>query len=509
MKKKLIEGGFYGILELFTTILTYLIIPKFFISKMSMELYGLFLTLTLFSSYGIIMRLDFGIGGTVTTFTSKYHHTDKEKLQKLWTFSSVYFTFISILAVFIGLIVIKYYDSKIESKLFYLNISKSVLIPTLIMVWSSFISYLGDSFLFGFNNYKYLKGTIITQNIFKLLIIYVTINISANFLVIMWALSLLSLLRTSFVIFYLKKEYSEFIIFKKPLFIEIKEWLKYSFILAISSITGFIFNSINKILITLFLPVTSLAQFDIISKPFDFIKMILSSLISAIIPTSSYYKSINKNEKITELFFRSNLWINIILIPPLVFITIMMKHFIFNWIKITDNDIIFYAQIMVSSILFLNFTAAISNLIIIGIGEAQQILPIQISISIMTLLLSFYGIIHHGIKGIVWALFVGSISMSIGYIIIISKILNLKIGILYEKIFFPYFKLLIISFASSILIFNLKIDFKIFNLLIFFIIHIIINYIISFVLLNYKEKEFLLTLFKDLYKKINSYKKVY
>lgn len=507
MKRKLVESGFFGILELLTTIIISIIIPKIFISNLNLELYGLFLTLTLFSSYGIITMLDFGMGGAVITFVSKYHHTDKEKLQKLWTFSSIYFIIISILAVFIGLIIIKYYDKTIESKLFHLNIPKSILIPTLIMIWSSFLSYLGDSFLFGFNNYKYLKGTLIIQNILRLSAIYLIIKTSQNFVMLIWSSAIISLLRTFFVVFYLKYSYSEFITFNKPKIIDIKEWLSYSLILIISSITGFIFNSANKILITLFLPVSNLGQFDIISKPYNFLRAILSSLISAITPVSSHYKSLNQNEKIIELFFRSNLWTNIILIPPVVFIITMMKHFIFNWVKITDSQIIFCAQIMMLSILLLNFTASISNLIIVGIGDAKKILPLQIIGSTLTLFLSFYGIIYYEIKGIVTALFIGNILVNIGYIIVISKILDLKMRMILKNLLIPYFKLMTISFTSSILILNLNIEFKTFNLLVFFIVHSTINYIICLTLLNRQEKEFLLITFKDLYQKINPFKK--
>jgi O-antigen/teichoic acid export membrane protein len=503
MKKLIIKNSFYSLLDLIITILISILIPKIFVLGMDMELYGLFITLTLFSSYGILTMIDFGMGGAIVVFAARYFSTDKNKLNRLWTFSFIYYFIVSLFAIIIALLIINCYDLNIKNKLIELNISISILIPTLILIGFGFLSYFGDSFLLGFNDYKFLKLFSIIQNFIRFILIFIIIKYVKKIEPIIWITSVLSILKFFITVFYINKKYHELRIFNKLKLNEVKEWFRYSIILMISNINGFAFNYFNRILITIYLPISDMGNFDVISKPQKLIHNISTSLTSTIIPISSHYSAINEKEKIIKIFTNGSFWSNLLVMPTVIFITIFMKDIFNIWLSSKYSELYFYAQILMISFFTFHLTANLANMIIVGIGKAQKIISLQVLGSILTIILEFLGIYYYGFKGIVIAYSIGTIFITIGYILITNKILNIDWFKFKNQFLIPNLKIIIPSLVLVFIIKLLSFNINLIMLIMLFILYSLILYSYYYIyLINQEEKEFLHNSFEQIVSKI-------
>ena len=423
--------------------------PRLFITGMDMGQYGLFVTLSLFSTYGVLSMMDFGMGGAVTTFVAKYHHTDCEKLRRLWTFSVFYFTGAAILATAAGGYIVYFHDPGIVSRIDSLGVDSHIIIPTILMTTLTFLSYLGETFLYGFNDYKFTKQVTILQSLLRLALIYLVISTTQDLFVIIWLMAALSFMRLVAIMTNLLLRYREFTVFRRIRLSEVKEWLHYSLVLLAGSLTGFIFNSMNRILIMLFLPVRAMGDFDVASKPQTLLKGILSALISAIIPLSAHYTAAGRQEKIRELFFRGTFWLNILLLPPLAYIMVMMPELISVWLGPGHAGISTYALLIISYFLFFAMPASLANLILIGAGEAKRYIPVQIGAGFFALIFGVTGVLTMGLKGVVLAFLIGQIIANIGCLWVFFSHFGLS---LYKHIIpfmLSYLKLLIPPFAIA------------------------------------------------------------
>jgi O-antigen/teichoic acid export membrane protein len=443
LKEKLIKNTFWGVSELIVAILVGLILPRIFLLNAGREAYGLFLTLTLFSTYGVLTMLDFGMGGAAMTFVAKYHASDdSEKLGKLWSFALLYYTCTALLAVAVGLVIIGYYDTSITAMLDTMAISHRVLVPTLLMVAVAFLSYQCDSFLFGFNDYSYVKRVTIIQNILRVGIIAVALKAHSGFELIMWMMATLSLIRFALLMGLIKNRYGRYTVLTKFSWEDAREWFGYSIVLLISSLTGFIFNSFNRVLISIFLPIAAMSDFDVASKPQTLIRGLLSALNSAVMPASAHYQSAGNKEKLRELFMRGSNWLHMILLPPLVFITLMMNNFVLLWLGPSQLSVVIYAQTIISYLFVLNLPGALANVMLVGMGEAKRYIPVQIAASILNIAISFATVSHYGIKGLIFALVFGNIVANTGMLFVFAKTLEFEATDFMSGMLSSYFKLL-------------------------------------------------------------------
>ncbi|HNT98804.1 MAG TPA: hypothetical protein PKK31_11115 [Elusimicrobiales bacterium] len=227
------------------------------------------------------------------------------------------------------------------------------------------------------------------------------------------------------------------------------EWVRYSIVLLAGSVTGFVYNALNRILVIIFLPVSAMADFDIASKPQTFIRGILSALTSAIIPVSAHYDAAGRKDKIMEILLRGTLWLNAIIFPPLIFVMVMMPELITLWLGPGHERIAPYAIAIAGYLAVFAMPAALANLILIGMGKAKLYLPVQLSVAALTLVLSVSGAKFIGLKGIVYAFVLGQILTNISCILVFIRLFKLSAAWAVKELIVPHFKLLAPAFLSA------------------------------------------------------------
>ena len=493
MKNRIIKNTAWGTAELAVTLTVGLILPRIFILGMSREKYGLFLTLTLFSTYGILTMLDFGMGGAVTTFVARYHHTDPQRLRRLWTFAVVYFSATALLAMGVGLAIIRWYDAGISSRLAGLAISRVVLVPTILMVGVTFLSYLSDAVLFGFNDYGYVKRVTIVQSVLRVALVVLAVRYLGGFELIMWLMAALAVVRFLLLMSYLLTRYSEFTVFCRFSREDLREWFGYSVIILGSSLTGFIFNSFNRVLISLALPIAAMADFDIASKPQTLVRGMLSALLSAILPASAHYQAAGQEGKLREIFLRGAAWLHMMLFPPLVFITLMMRHFLYLWLGPAQVRLAPYAQGVLVYLYIYSFESSLLNMIMLGSGQAKRYLPVQIAASVLNLALSFLLVRRWGIGGLIFAYVCGHVLANVGFMWVGARALRLGtrfifLGTLPEKL-----KLLIPPAALAYALSIAGVKMTIATFLLESAAYFLAIYTLYFIMMTQEERSFLRT----------------
>lgn len=430
------------------SILVGLALARVFVQNLGAEIYGLYLMLSLFSSYGILSMLDFGMGGAVTTFTARYQFAQPEKVKELWTFSILYFSLIAVIAGMTGLIILQYFDHGITTRLLSLGISRSVMVPTLILVVLTFLSYLVDSFLRGFSDFGYMQRTTVAIHILRLLGLCVIITQRIIFDAIMWWLIVCTSVRFIILLMYLRRIYPDFICLGRFRQVDASTWGRYSITLFISSITGFVFNVADKLLISMFLPVVAMANYDIAAKPERMMRGGLSVLLSTIMPISARYHALDQIKQLQEMFFRGSSWLSMILIPPLVFITVMMPDFISIWV---GQQHVWLAPLGQAMLLYLYFSlsASLANTIMVGMGMAKNMITGQIASTVVNFAISAGCVHRFGLYGVVAGAFAGYLIAALFYYRLIWQALAMNIELFKTKLLLPNVLMFVIPLAIS------------------------------------------------------------
>ncbi len=450
LKEKLIKNTLWGVSELIVAILVGLLLPRIFLLNAGREVYGLFLTLTLFSTYGVLTMLDFGMGGAAMTFVARYHASEDEgRLRKLWSFALLYYSCTALLAVAVGLVIIGFYDTSIAARLAAMQISRLVLVPTLLMVGVAFLSYQCDSFLFGFNDYSYVKRITIIQNVLRVGLIAAALKARGGFELIMWMMAALSVVRFALLMSHLKTRYGRYTVLAPFSREDAREWFGYSVVLLIGSLTGFVFNSFNRVLISVFLPIAAMSDFDVASKPQTLIRGLLSALNSAVMPASAHYQSAGNRTKLRELFMRGSNWLHMLLLPPLVFMTLMMKDFVLLWLGPGQLGVVVYAQAIMSYLFALSLPCALANVMIVGMGEAKRYIPVQIAASVLNIAISFATVARYGLNGLIFALVAGYVLANSGLLVVFARTLELQFSSFLREMITSYLKLLAAALAAA------------------------------------------------------------
>ncbi|MFP8487470.1 polysaccharide biosynthesis C-terminal domain-containing protein [Gracilimonas sp. Q87] len=437
-------------------VIGFIILPLM-INRVGIDYYGVYAILLIFSAQGMLSFFDLGLEGSLIKFISESLGADLYEDAKEFLINGIFiYTAIGVVLsvsfyllsnMFVGEIL----NIEVDKKELAINIFEAYSIQILFQ----FISLTMIAALKARENFK--ANAIIDSGfvVFNFILIYTVLK-NETYLVdfIIWQniLFLIKAIAESVIVIknYKLKFYD--LTYSSLKVIELVSYAKYLFI---SKIVGFVYNYIDKILITLLLPVSYMTSYAALSKVPIIIKRIQSIFNSTIIPVSASLKGAGKEKELNTLLLIGTKF-NIVILLPIILISItLVESFLVLWVGEEFREFHLAAQILLAQFLFSTFFSFAST-IVVGTTQLKKFIPISILGMMVNLILSLLLISKYELNGIVLATSVSFLCMLIPYGYKLIKIFNLKPGSVFKNILVPYGKTIVIGLFISYL--NIYID---------------------------------------------------
>ena len=399
--------------------------------------YGVFVFLSIFSTYGLLSFFDLGMEGSLLNFVARYEAAgEREKIQDCLSVTIIYYGGIGLLlggALYLlsGAIAGRFIDDSGT-----LN-RADVLLAAKVISLNVFIQFLSLPFRAVLQG---LRRYVITKSVNSILMILQYIGliaaavyfeqISIAFMVIL-CITTLRLMLLGFIARF-KTEHFARMHFRIRTGI-FRSLFSYSSVLLVSRIIGIIFNQMDKFLIWLFLATTQMAIYDIVVRPANLIRLLITTVNSAIIPEVARLHEKGDNEKIRELYVRLVRYTYLVMLPIIVLLYVWMEDILTFWVgaELGSN---FNLAWIILTVYLLSPVGAVASTMAVGLEMVKKVLWISIAASIINVALSLTLLPLYGLAGLLIATLCAQLFMALPYYSFMRKTVGLEIGQLLQPV---------------------------------------------------------------------------
>jgi len=378
-----------------------LLLVGFLISIFGMELYGVFAILMLFNLNGAFSIFDFGLEGAVHYFIAASNSHAKE-LSIMFYAIILYFTIGLSIIFFLYLLtsqIIGLIDTDLLTKVELLNLYYYVLGGLSVQ----FLTMPITATLEGKRLFYITKTINIFISILQILLILIIVPSSPELLLVVKILLLSFVAKYMLLLIFLKRHFKESSV--NDFFFDfslLKEIIKYSGVLFISRIIGFIYNQTDKLLILIFLTPVSMAIYDIVTKPIMPIRIIIQIFNSSITPEVASRYIENDFDHISNLFDDFLRYMYILIIPIFFALLFSIEPILKVWLN-QEVSIYFEISYFVLAYFFILPIPALATTILTGMKKVSLTIKISMIAAILNLGLSIYLIQEYELRGILFA----------------------------------------------------------------------------------------------------------
>jgi len=453
IKNRLVKNTTFNALNVFITMAINFILLPIILRTMGNELYGIYILIITLSGYFNIMET--GVGTASVKFVSQHLiKNEKKEINEILTNSLIFYFLVGLVTatilVLISLFFVKFFN--IPQR--YLSLTKQTLVfagIALLIIWPL---RLFRKVLEGNQDYTVTSGTTVAFEILNFLLIILFLRKCSNPFLFFVLLKFISqiFLNLFFCIYsfrrldFLKVDF--YLISKKAF----KKIFKFSSILYLCKIIGLLIYNTDKILISVFLNVSSITLYEISYKFHQLVRTVNNLSSSAILPLISSLNSKNDSKKIKEIFFRVQKYTIVLVLPITISVIIFAKFIVLYWLGPDYNSVVFPIQLFVSYFIF-NCSLALVGQILVAIDKLRYTLNYRIGIAVSNLILSIiFIILTKNFIGVIWGTV---ISYCIGYPIYLSialKLIKINFYEFLNKVILPTYSYAIIPLIAGILI---------------------------------------------------------
>ena len=435
--KRLFNNTVFSGIDLFVLVMLNLLATPILIKYLGLAEYGVFVFLSVFSTYGMLSFFDFGMEGSLLNFVARFEAAgDKERIQDSLSFSLLYYGVIGlvlgvVLALSAGLITARFADKAATLNL--ANIDRATYIMAINVV-VQFLTLPLTAMLQGLRRFVITKAT----NSVLMTLQYVMLMLSAIFyqrvdiaMVVVLGITICRLAILSFMVWF-RTEYFRSMTFRlRPELFKI--FFSYSSILLVSRVIGIIFNQMDKFLIWLYLAAVYLSIYDIAVRPASLLRMLITTLNSAIIPEVARLHEQNDIAKIKVLYINLVRYAYLLVLPLLAVLYGHMESILTLWVWVGLGKYYPVALVLVSVHLMSPITAVASTMAV-GLEMVKKVLWISIVGSVIKIVLSVLLLTWMGVIGLVTATLVAEIFMVGPYLAVMMRIVEMKASEMFRPI---------------------------------------------------------------------------
>ena len=435
IKNKLIKNTLISTAEALLTHPVNLLLIGFLISRLGPDVYGIISFVTIFSVLGYASLLDLGLQGGLVVYIAEYlAKGEGEKIGRLASSTLIFFTglglllfaFVSYVSVSDFLYVFKFEKEYEESVRFFLLLAAAQL-------FVQFPSLMLSAIYGGYQRYDLLKGTSVVYKLLTYALIFLVVYLEYDFIYIAWinlGTALLHLVALLAMLRFLPGLSLGFRLWDAE---ELKKVFDFSRKLFIFRITGLVFNQTDKILISLFLGIAFLTDYEVIIRFASVIFAFLAFLNSAVIPATAELNSNMETEKIRGLFLagtRYSMILTFSLATPLVAFAVPLVKF---WVGGEYVHLAPYLQIF-SMHMLVSTIAGFGTTMLVGMKRVDHVLKVAFTATVVNLTLSLLLIWEFGVYGLLIGTVAGFFIGLIPYLYIFRKEFGIDFLDLYREL---------------------------------------------------------------------------
>lgn len=388
----------FNIIANLINIFTFIILTPFLISKLGVEIYGIYLTITAITGFMSIM--DLGIAGSsVRQFAHYYALKDTKKFNIVYSLSILIYFILGLLIYILFIILINTSFLTLIFTTENLN-NQNVKLALLISAGTIFLNMVllvnsNISMALQKNNFHALGKVIITVSEALFILIFISFNYNLIGLVVAKMLSVLvGVIAFQIINKKLVKTIRIVLIFDKLLFIDL---VSFGFYNSITQISNGLIGQLDKILISSFLGPEFVTYYSIPMAVAQRIHGLVATASNVIFPVTSELQATNKLDVIKDLYKRTQnfvLLISSILILPFV---LFAKDILSVWLGIEFASqaanifkVILIAYIVIGSNIPTYFM--FNGLNLPKYNAAYSLVTAIIKITFTIILLRYYGV---------------------------------------------------------------------------------------------------------------------
>jgi O-antigen/teichoic acid export membrane protein len=435
--RRLFNNTVFSGIDMGVLVILNLLATPLLIKYLGLAEYGVFVFLSVFSTYGMLSFFDFGMEGSLLNYVARFDATgDRESIQNTLTLALLYYGAIGlvlgvVLALSSGLITERFADNAV--KLDWAVLDRATYIVAINVV-VQFLTLPLTAVLQGLRRFVITKVT----NSVLMTLQYVMLMLSAMVykrvdvaMIVVLGITICRLAVLSYVIWF-RTDYFRPMKFRiQPgLF---KTFFSYSSILLVSRVIGIIFNQMDKFLIWLYLAATYITVYDVAVRPSSLLRMLISTVNSAIIPEVARLHEKNDIPQIRMLYINLVRYAYLLVMPLLAVLYGNMESILTLWVWIGLAKYYPLALVVVSVHLMSPITAVASTMAV-GLEMVKKVLWISIVGSLVKIVLSLALLSWKGLIGLVIATLVAEIVMVGPYLAVMMRILEMKASEMFRPI---------------------------------------------------------------------------
>ncbi|MDH5543548.1 MAG: oligosaccharide flippase family protein [Nitrospinota bacterium] len=435
MKKKLIKNTLISTAETLLTHPVILILTGYMINRLGQDVYGIISFVSIFSVIGYASLLDFGIQGGLVVYISEYLAEGKtEKIGRLASSALMFFagigSFLFLLVAYISaseaLYIFKFNKEYEEPVRLFLLLGAAQL-------FFQFPGLLVSSFFEGYQRYDILKGGSALYKLFSYGLIFLVVFMEYDYIYIAWALLATSILH--FIAMLAMTRHLPGLKLGISLwdFDELKKVFNLSKKLFVFRLAGLVFNQTDKILISLFLGIALLTDYEVIIRFTSIVFAFLAFLNSAVVPAASELSSNSDTARLKELFFagtRYSIILTIALVTPIV---AFAKPIISFWVGAEYLILTPYMQFFTMHML-VSAVSGFGVTMLVGMKKVDHVMGVAAAAMAINLLVSLSLIKVFGIYGLLLGTVAGFFLSAVPYAWIFRKEFDIPFQHLFSEL---------------------------------------------------------------------------
>ncbi len=428
--KRLFNNTLFTSIDYLILIVLNLLATPILITHFGIDGYGAFVFLSIFSIYGALSFFDLGMEGSLMNFVARFEaEGDKRKLQDTLSASLVYY---SLLGLILGIAIYIFGDfiaarlADNGSALNHTHVKTSLSIIS-INIFLQFLTVPFAAVLQGLRRFMITKSINSIMNILRyLLIIIIAIyyhRIDYAFMIITGLTVLRLIILLSIFFIRLPHFHGMQISFNYAL---LRTLFNYSSILFINRLIGLISNQIDKVLIWLYLVVANLTIYDVVSRPANLLRLVLSILNSAIIPEVARLHQLNDLVAIRKMYINLIRYAYLIILPILALLGVYINDLLRLWVggEFVPHS---YLAIILLAVYAVLPIPSISSTVVVGLEKVKQTIWIAIVATVINIILSLTLLHHLGLAGLLIATLVADIFCVLPYLSAMKRFLGFSI----------------------------------------------------------------------------------